>query len=51
MADTHLEILIGSLTERLGRIPTEDEVMDFINGDEETRSNIWNQNIKENTNG
>lgn len=34
--------LVIKLTERLGRMPTEDEVSTFILGTEEDRKRIWN---------
>jgi hypothetical protein len=38
-----------ALTVRFGRIPTEDEVMGFIMGDEAERTNIWNFGLPFNT--
>jgi hypothetical protein len=38
----NLKRLILSLRARFGRLPTEDEVLDFINGDQERREQIWN---------
>lgn len=35
-----IETLIGMLIDELGRIPTEEEVWDFINGDDEIRRQI-----------
>lgn len=44
--DDSLKTLVEALTTRLGRLPTEDEIIKFINGDMETRQEIWNS-IKE----
>jgi hypothetical protein len=38
----NLKTLISSLWDRFGRCPTEDEVLDFIYGDQEIREQIWN---------
>lgn len=38
----NLKALILSLQARFGRLPTEDEVVGFINGDQEARERIWN---------
>jgi hypothetical protein len=43
ISDNRIRIIIHRLTARFGRQPTEDEVYDFIMGDEETRLKIWNQ--------
>lgn len=51
MSDSVLTMLVGTLAARFGRLPTEDEVVEFINGDQETRDRIWNTEIKENPNG
>jgi hypothetical protein len=40
MTDPKLQALIDLLTIYLGRLPTEKEVLDFINGDESTRRDI-----------
>lgn len=40
-----LEELIVRLTVRLKRVPTEDEVYDFIYGSSEDRLRIWNKGI------
>lgn len=47
MADRYdtLDTLIEELTKTLGRIPSEDEVHDFIYGDEVTRLNILNSAV------
>ena len=49
MADPYknLEKIISDLWDRLDREPTEDEVYDFIFGDDNARQTIWNKN-KEN---
>ena len=41
--DGRLLLIVISLQARLGRMPTEQEVIDFIFGDDDTRSNIWNK--------
>ncbi len=38
--DVDIELLVEMLATEIGRIPTEQEVMDFINGDDETRRQI-----------
>lgn len=40
---TSLEMVIMWLEARFGRLPTEEEVLEFINGDEKRRLEIWNQ--------
>ena len=35
--------LTMTLQARLGRLPTEDEILTFINGDKTARVKIWNQ--------
>lgn len=42
-SDEELTNLVVALEARLGRYPTEEEVINFINGDEETKNAIWNQ--------
>lgn len=37
-----IKILVQGLAERFGREPTEEEVMEFIMGDQSTRDRIWN---------
>ena len=37
-----LHSLVMALTAKLGRLPTEEELIDFINGNDETRLMIWN---------
>lgn len=44
MNEDELLALIQRLEERLGRLPSIEEIESFINGDEETRLQIWNQN-------
>ena len=41
--DGRLLLIVISLQARLGRMPTEQEVTDFVFGDDDTRSNIWNK--------
>ena len=41
--DGRLLLIVISLQARLGRMPTEQEVIDFVFGDDDTRSNIWNK--------
>jgi len=41
--DEKFMILIESLQARLGRLPTEDEVVKFIIGTKQEREAIWNQ--------
>lgn len=43
MDDEKLLTLVKALTARLGRVPEEDEIIAFINGDAVTRERIWNQ--------
>ena len=38
-----LHELVLKLETRLGRLPTEDEVYDFITGDDDARLHIWNK--------
>lgn len=40
--ETLIRELVSGLAENLGRLPTPDEVMGFINGDDETRLAIYN---------
>lgn len=40
-----VEELILGLAQRFGRIPTVDELRDFIFGDDETRLLIWNREV------
>jgi hypothetical protein len=40
-----IELITRSLHTRLDRLPTEDEVYDFITGDHETRMRIWNAEV------
>lgn len=40
-----MEELIRGLAQRFGRIPTEDEVHDFIFGDDDTRLLVWNKEV------
>lgn len=47
MNDRDMSLLIAGLERRLGRLPTEEEMHDFIFGDKETREKIWNSNKKE----
>ena len=42
MSDDKLTLLIMCLQAKLGRFPTEQELLDFINGDHDTREGIWN---------
>lgn len=44
--EAKLKILVLSLEARLGRLPTEDELRSFIHGDYETRTKIWNSEVK-----
>lgn len=37
-----MKALVKNLEERFGRLPTEDEVYDFITGDYDARLHIWN---------
>lgn len=46
LEDEQFMLLVMSLQARLGRLPTEEEVLDFIQGDKETREKIWNSNDK-----
>lgn len=46
VSDKKLKVLILSLQERLGREPTEEEVLGFINGTQEEREAIWNKEVK-----
>lgn len=41
--DNRFMLLVILLKDELGRFPTEDEVISFINGDEETRRDILAQ--------
>lgn len=41
--EARLELLILCLTASLGRLPTEDEAIEFITGTKETREKIWNE--------
>jgi hypothetical protein len=38
--DSDMEILVMMMADELGRIPTEQEVLDFIYGDEDIRRQI-----------
>lgn len=38
-----LHELVLKMEERFGRVPTEDEVYDFITGDDDARLHIWNK--------
>ena len=42
MSDEALSELISRLTNRLGRVPTEEEVTTFIFGSLEEKNAIWN---------
>lgn len=42
-SETNLQLLILDLYEQFGRMPTEDEVYDFIFGGNDLRMMIWNQ--------
>lgn len=44
----NLGYVIDQLAERLKRLPTEQEVYDFIMGDKEQRMQIWNAAVKDN---
>lgn len=41
-SDEDLTRILDLMTIRLGRLPTEDEVIDFIMGDIKTKEGIWN---------
>ena len=41
-ADLLLKTLVTALQAKLGRLPTEDEVMAFIYGEKAEREAIWN---------
>ena len=43
MVDQDMKVLIAGLTDHLGRLPTEEEVYQFIFGDEKQRQEIWNK--------
>lgn len=47
MSDPDVKIMriVASLEERLGRYPTEDEVMTFIFGSDDERNAVWNKEI------
>jgi len=45
--DLKLQLLVSSLHARLGRLPSEDEVVTFVFGDSATREAIWNSVEKE----
>lgn len=45
LQDERFKLLVMSLQARFGRLPTEDEVIDFINGNEEERQAIWNKEV------
>jgi len=51
MDEDALDELIQALRNRLGRLPTEDEVLKFITGTEWDRLVIWNSAKKEMKNG
>lgn len=40
--DALLDVIINDLTFKKGYLPTEDEVLLFVYGTDEDRSNIWN---------
>ncbi len=42
MIENKIAELVDKLAERLGRIPTEDEVLLFIYGTDEERQSVWN---------
>ena len=42
MDNEKFKLLVLCLQARLGRLPTEEEVLTFIWGDKETRERIWN---------
>lgn len=42
MIEDKIAELVDELAERLGRIPTEDEVLLFIYGADEERQSVWN---------
>jgi hypothetical protein len=43
---TNVSDLVNVLYSRLGRVPTFDETFDFIFGSIETRTAIWNKEVK-----
>lgn len=42
-ADSQLKTLVMALRARLGRLPTEEELLGFIYGDHATREALWNK--------
>lgn len=44
--DAKLTFLVQRLTGRFGRPPTDDEVIEFVNGSDEERLAIWNKEKK-----
>lgn len=51
MDEDALDRIIAALRNRLGRIPTEDEVLVFIQGSDWDRLVIWNSAKKETQHG
>lgn len=45
--NTKIEKIVASLAKRLGRIPTEEEVVTFIFGSVEEKVALWNKEVKE----
>lgn len=43
-----IDEVISRLTKRFDRLPTEDEVFDFILGDGDAREAIWNKEVNNN---
>lgn len=41
--EAKIVMLITALKARLGRLPTEDEVVGFMSGDADEQRRIWNQ--------
>jgi hypothetical protein len=48
MSDQQMRTVVEALAERFGRLPTDEEVMDFLFGDEEKRLAIWNKEVENN---
>lgn len=46
IGDKKMHDLVLALKLHLGRLPTEDEVVKFINGTEEEKTAIWNSEVE-----
>lgn len=45
--ELRMEQIVMVLASRFGRMPTEDEIEQFIMADDKTREEIWNKELKD----